>query len=47
MYTNEKNIVKISNEESKEFTTRIIVKEGCIFSPLLFTLILDNAIIEA
>lgn len=47
LYKNNRNIVRTNNEESKEFITEIGVKQGCVLSPLLFSVVIDEAIKEA
>ena len=47
IYKDNKNIVRTYNEESREFETMVGVKQGCALSPLLFSLILDEAMKEA
>lgn len=47
MYRNNTNIVRTNNEESREFVTEIRVKQGCVLSPLLFSIVLDEAIKNA
>lgn len=37
----------MNNEESREFTAEIGVKQGCVLSPLLFTIVIDEAVKEA
>lgn len=47
MYRNNTNIVRTNNEESREFVTEIGVKQGCVLSPLLFSIVIDEAIKNA
>lgn len=41
LYIRKKNTVKIQNEQSTEFETKI---QGCMLSPLLFSVVIDEAI---
>ena len=42
MYKNNKIFVKLSDGLLKPFTTTISVKQGCVFSPILFNLYIDK-----
>ena len=42
MYKNNKIFVKLSDGLLKPFTTTISVKQGCVFSPILFNLYIGN-----
>lgn len=46
MYGHNKNVLKINNEESKEFTKNIGVKHGCVLNPLLISMVVDEALTE-
>ena len=47
MYKENVNTVRTNNEESKEFRTKIGVKQGCVLSPILFRVVLHEAIKKA
>lgn len=47
MYRNNQNVVRIQNEESKIFQTKTGLKQGCVLSPLLFSVVMDKAVKEA
>lgn len=47
LYKETKNYVRTRHETSKMFETSSGVRQGCILSPLLFTVVLDDAIKEA
>lgn len=42
-YKNKRKIVRSNNEESREFTTKVKMKQGCILS-LVFSLVMDEVI---
>lgn len=44
LYRGNTNCVRMNNEESREFTAEIGVKQGCVLSPLLFTIVIDEAV---
>lgn len=46
IYRNNKIIVRINNEESNEFRTNIGAKQGCVLTPLLFSLVVDEVLID-
>lgn len=44
LYKNNKNKAKMHNKESTEFETKVEVKQGCVLSPLLFSIVLNDVI---
>lgn len=46
MHGHNKNIKNINNEESNEFITNMVVKQGCVLNPLLISMIVDEALKE-
>lgn len=44
MCKNNSNIVRTNNEEPRKSETKIGVKQGCVLSPLLFSIVIDEAI---
>lgn len=46
LYNKTTNIVRTRNEESSEFVTTRGLRQGCVLSPLLFALIMDDVVKE-
>ncbi|GJQ68068.1 hypothetical protein Trydic_g10685 [Trypoxylus dichotomus] len=47
LYKSNKNKVRTSNAESAEFESQIGLKQGCVLSPLLFSILIDDAVKKA
>lgn len=47
LYDKTTNLVRSRNEESMDFESRIGLRQGCVLSPLLFALVIDEAIKKA
>ena len=44
LYKNSANEVRAHNSESTKFITKIGLKQGCVLGPLLFPIVLDDAL---
>lgn len=44
---NNRNVIRLNNEGFREYEMQIRVNQGCVLSPLLFSVVMDEAMRKA